>query len=141
MEKSNYVISTHTISQVSGVHGRNWPLGILDLDMPMILGLKGDMQEDIKVSIWDVLMSFVVSWMKKPLFLMIDQTASGPHEGIYPTGAERNVATENIATHVASAVMYYLLFEKIVKLENVTTFLNTQLPSGCVLHLVLRLED
>ena len=86
-------------------------------------------------------MSFVVSWMKKPLFLMIDQTASGPHEGIYPTGAKRDLATENIATHVASAVMYYLLFEKIGKLETVTTFLNMQLPSGCLLRLVLCLED
>ena len=50
MEKYNYVISTHTASQVSGVHGKNWPIGILNLDMPMMLGLKGDMQEDIEVS-------------------------------------------------------------------------------------------
>ena len=69
-----------------------------------------------------------MSRTQKPILLVITETAGISLKGIYSTIAKRDQAEENIATHMALAAMYYLLFEKDVRIKDVGTFLNLRIP-------------
>ena len=69
--------------------------GILDLDTPIQMTLnktEGVTQDNIIMSLRDMLMSFDVLRMQKPVCIMIVKMAGGSHECIYSylTRAERD---------------------------------------------------
>ena len=57
---------------------------------------------------------------------MIAETGEGEFEGIIPTGREREGEATKIAKHVASTIMYCLIFIIEVDPNNIAEFIQTR---------------
>ena len=62
--------------------------------------------------------------LEKPLFLLISTNHEGGCEGVLPMGREREAEATNITSHVASAVMYRMMFELLVDLDDIAQFIR-----------------
>ena len=62
----------------------------------------------------------------KPLFLVIDNTGDGDFEGIFPMGREHEGKATKTAKHVASSIMYRLIFAIKADPNDITEFIRTR---------------
>ena len=77
----------------------------------------------IVVSLHSFLMDIMVPSSGKPLSLMIVATGDGEFEGVVPTGREHEGEATKITKHVASAIMYYLIFIIKADPEDISKFI------------------
>ena len=82
------------------------------------------MEEEPKLSPRDVLMTFTVPKIEKPVFLMIGQMENGSHKRIYPEGMEGDRVAENTTRHTALAEMYHIVLVLNIKSDDILYFLR-----------------
>jgi hypothetical protein len=90
--------------------------GIMDLDGEHRVSVTNqEGATEIKnVSVRSVLMDIKVPGTNQPLFLMITSSRAEGCEGLLPTGRIREEEAQKVALHVASSVMYRMMFEVLV---------------------------
>ena len=76
------------------------------------------------MSIRSIIMDIKVPSSKKPLVLMITINREGECGGVLPTGREREAEASNIATHVASAIMYRMMLELLAETDDIAQFIR-----------------
>ena len=81
------------------------------------------------MSVRSALMDIKVPGTEKPLFLMITINRDGDCEGLLPTGRVREDEAAKVAHHVASSIMYRLMFETLVDPGDIVDFLNCRFLS------------
>ena len=69
-------------------------------------------------------MEIVIPSSNKPPFLMITKTHDRKFEGVIPTGRDREAEAAKIATHVASAIMYRLVFGLDAEPDDIAEFIQ-----------------
>ena len=87
-------------------------VGITDLDLVSKVRVR-------MMSIRTILMNIEVPSSRKPLFLMIAINHEGESEGVLHTGREQEAEVSKIATYVASAIMYRMMFELLVEPDDI----------------------
>ena len=76
------------------------------------------------MSVRSALMAIKVPGTEKPLFLMIITNREGECEGLLPTGRVREAEAEKVPHHIASSVMYRMMFEVLVDPRDIADFIK-----------------
>ena len=112
--------STRKYKQVCNTHLALYEC-VFSIKLPMVLDL--DSELDVRVthkngkplkvvmSLCFILMEIEVLSLDKPILVMIAVTGDSEFEGVIPVGRECEGEAIKFATHVASAIMYRLIFD------------------------------
>ena len=107
------------------IHRTGWNHGLENRDIHIVLDENGN-YVPIKMSLRSIFMEIRVPSSGQPLFLVIAELGGGFFEGIVPTGGEHEEEATKIAKHVASTIMYRLIFAIKANINNITEFIRTR---------------
>ena len=105
-------------------------VGIMDMELESpvhVVDEEGDPKE-ATMSICSILVGIEIisSELPKAIVSEIAKSRGGEYEGILPTCREREAEAAKIATHVASAIMYRLMFHLDTKPDNIAEFIRVR---------------
>ena len=107
---------------------------IMDLETVPLVGVLDENGNyvPIAISLRSILMEITVPSLGKPLFLVIAYMGGGYSEGIVSTGRAREGEATKIVKHVASTIMYRLIF--IIKTDpnDIAEFIQTRFSTDQV---------
>ena len=100
----------------------------MDLETVTLVGVLDENRDyvPIAMSLRSILMEITVPPSGKPLFLVIADTGDGYFEGTFTTGREREGEAIKIAKHVASTIMYRLIFVIEADPNDIAEFIRTR---------------